>query len=255
MRKSTPVYLVLGLVILLISCHKPKKTSYLDKVDVDDDIWSYDCNELSDYVNDYGVTDYDGNAHPGYYGWSLVEFRYSPFFYDRGFLSRAQYHCPCNNTTYQTLDECLSNCQVTLGCFTGICEPVGQTCITANKVDVRFYANIHTTVAKWDPDESLSAICLGEKFRWESDILKHEQQHYKDIESILEDLNQQWKQQQSFEGCGSTEAEADNNLQQSIQQALDNEINSLIQEAERMANEFHSRPEGRIKGINCEYCD
>jgi hypothetical protein len=33
-------------------------------------------------------------------------------------------HCACNGQTYDDVQECLAECHVSLGCFTGICTPV-----------------------------------------------------------------------------------------------------------------------------------
>jgi hypothetical protein len=37
------------------------------------------------------------------------------------FPTPAQFYCPCNLTCYNDVSVCLSNCQVTLACFTDIC--------------------------------------------------------------------------------------------------------------------------------------
>jgi PKD repeat protein len=34
------------------------------------------------------------------------------------------YHCPCNGINYGTLNQCLADCHINLGCFTGFCAPV-----------------------------------------------------------------------------------------------------------------------------------
>lgn len=34
------------------------------------------------------------------------------------------FYCPCNNTTYSDVQVCISDCQVTLGCFVNICGEV-----------------------------------------------------------------------------------------------------------------------------------
>jgi len=34
--------------------------------------------------------------------------------------------CNCNGQTYTDVQQCLDECEVTLGCFTGICEPVSS---------------------------------------------------------------------------------------------------------------------------------
>ena len=45
------------------------------------------------------------------------------------FPKPAQFYCPCNNTCYNDASVCISDCQVTLGCFTGICAPAtGSQC-------------------------------------------------------------------------------------------------------------------------------
>jgi hypothetical protein len=36
----------------------------------------------------------------------------------------AGYHCPCNGTNYTTMNQCLANCRINLGCSTGYCAPV-----------------------------------------------------------------------------------------------------------------------------------
>ncbi len=36
----------------------------------------------------------------------------------------SQVYCACNGKTYDDVQQCLDECHVTLGCFTGICEPV-----------------------------------------------------------------------------------------------------------------------------------
>lgn len=254
-------YLFLVTVVLssLSGCPPIKRRAsspYSNKVAVLDDYWPFDCEELPDYLDRYGVTDETGNDHPGYAGWTLVEFRHGPFTYSRGFSSQGQFNCPCNHVVYQTLEDCLRNCKVTLGCFTGICEPIGQTCVVSNDVDVTFYANIDVSAAKWNPSGSLSAGCLLEKFRWEKAVLKHEQHHVKDIERLVEEANRRWQGAQSFEACGASEAEADNNLRNSIRQALSDEIRFLEQEIERLTREFHSSPEGGpIRSINCALCN
>jgi hypothetical protein len=254
------IFLILGFVVSMSSCwharKKPTSPLYSNKLAVHDDYWPFDCDELPDYLDRYGVTDENGNGHPGYVGWTLREFQNSPFEYSRGFSSQGKFYCPCNHVEYQTLEECLRNCKVTLGCFTGICEPIGQTCVVSNDVDVTFYANISVSVAKWNPSGGLSAACLVEKFRWEKDNLKHEQHHVKDIERLVEEANRRWQGAQSFEACGSSETDADNNLRNSILQALSDEIRFLEQEIERLSSEFHSSPEGGpVRSINCVLCD
>lgn len=33
-------------------------------------------------------------------------------------------HCSCNDVVYTSVQRCLDECRVSLGCFTGICEPI-----------------------------------------------------------------------------------------------------------------------------------
>lgn len=37
-----------------------------------------------------------------------------------------QFYCNCNKSCYDDLNVCLNECQVTLGCFTGICGPATE---------------------------------------------------------------------------------------------------------------------------------
>lgn len=43
---------------------------------------------------------------------------------DCGDSCQERFDCPCNSTVYDNLSDCLNACNVTLGCFTGICAPI-----------------------------------------------------------------------------------------------------------------------------------
>lgn len=223
------------------------------------------CEALLEYVGNVGVTDNKGVNHPGHTGWIDYQCRYTyevpSYSSTRKTVKVTKYKCPCNNMLYNKLDDCIRNCKVTLGCFTGICEPIDfdeeQVCLsTASPIKMRFTVSTDISMLDWSPSGTISNQCEQERARWTRETLNHEARHVKDIKDIINSANERLKNGVDYpvEGCGTTEKEALKSLQKKIDERAKQELSVIYQEMGKKIKEFHDSPESQILMPRCDKC-
>ncbi len=255
--KTKPL-LILVLISLLIigGCDRSKPTPKpsIIKPLTDNEISVATCEEISHWRDTVGVYDTDV-AHPGYAGWTIAYFKYSSFVYDLQRKQSQTFNCFCNGKTYDDINVCLSECKVTLGCFTGICAPSGdQVCLTAIKITVEFSVTTDTFGLTWKPAQSLSQACRNEISAWQTRIETHEQRHIQDANDIVRAINNTWKQK-TVEACGSSESAARQALESGIKAELDKSITDMETDLANRGNSFHQTSEGNpINDPDCSKC-
>jgi PKD repeat protein len=223
------------------------------------------CEAFQEYTNDHGVTDSNGENHPGASGWTDYQIRYSTSVSSTSTTTKTvavrHFKCPCNNVIYNTLEECLENCQINLGCFTGICEPVDieeeQVCVTtASSLMISFTVSTKVSMLDWTPSGTISNQCTQEIQRYTNETLNHEARHVQDIRDVVNSANDRLKNgvEYNAEGCGANEQEARNNLREKLNERAEQEKLTIQQEIDDKANSFHNSPESRITLPRCDKC-
>ena len=223
------------------------------------------CEEFHEYTGNHGVTDSKGTNHPGFSGWTDDQLRYTHSVSSTSSTTKTvrvtKYKCPCNNTLYDRLDDCIANCKVTLGCFTGICEPVEvdeeQVCLsTASPLEIRFTVSTKVSMLDWTPSGTISNQCRQEIKRYTEETLKHEARHVKDIKDIVDSANERLKNGVEYpaEGCGATEEQAQTNLRRKLKERAEQEKSAIEQEINDKVKAFHDTPESHITLPRCDKC-
>lgn len=213
------------------------------------------CTEITAYREAFGVTDVNGNGHPGFSGWTTVEYHINWSTGPIGISSTGGYNCPCNGTVYASINECLPGCHVTLGCFTGICQPVGSVIASTHFASVIVSAEIGLAYFTWNPDDDTPG-CFAAHTDWQAKIFRHEREHVRDILDIVEEANAAWAAYtDAVEAVASSQAEAVELLQREIAAMMDDEFRRLNAETRARSDAFHATPDGApTPDPNCLLC-
>jgi hypothetical protein len=174
----------------------------------------------------------------------------------KGFVNR--WSCSCNKKEYDNEDKCVEECKVSMGCFTGICQPIGQTdqaCMTKSAI-IQFVVTNKTTINKWSPSASDSkvAACMAAAETYTASVAAHESVHAKENTEIVDQWNQSHKNTMSFTSCAKTaDAATELNRQKFVDEATKqhSELKNQMSEA---AEKFHASPAGSHANINCSAC-
>jgi uncharacterized membrane protein YphA (DoxX/SURF4 family) len=210
-----------------------------------------DCSSISRYREIVGVQDKDGNGHPGYSGWTDVTFSYT---YDPPTKRiSSKLRCNCTDKNYSSIEECQKECKASLGCFTGICEPVNHVCISVASSGVRFKATTESYRLQWKPKGKLSSKCQIEKSSWERRIEEHEGRHVADAQALAEDATRAW--QTTYEECAMTEDAAANAVRNKLEADLKAKLKELEKQNVERAEQWHKTTEGQpIIDPDCSQC-
>jgi len=215
------------------------------------------CDEIPGYRDQFGVTDVNGEPHPGNSGWTSFEYKIACTTCPVSLSSTGGYHCFCNEQTYAELGDCLSSCDVTLACFVGVCQPVGSVRAVATLEKVTVSADIGVSTFTWTPDDQ-SPACFAARIDWEARIMKHEREHVRQVLDVVNEVDQRWNPEPplTYEAEGETEAEALDRLNELVFNAFQAEKQWMLDDTQRRGNEFHATPEGApIASLNCAFCD
>ena len=174
----------------------------------------------------------------------------------KGFVNR--WACSCNKKEYDNEDKCVGECKASLACFTGICQPIGQTdqaCMTKSAI-IQFVVTNKTTIQKWSPPESDKrvAACTAAANRYTADVAAHESVHAKENTEIVDHWNQSHKNTISFTSCAKTADTATKLNRQKFVDEATKQHSELVKQLTEAAEKFHASPAGSHDNIDCSAC-
>jgi hypothetical protein len=191
-----------------------------------------------------GVTDATGDIHAGYAGWTNVEFAFT-FTTETSKSTVDRIYCAPTNTYFDDVQECLSNCQASLGAFTGICEPVAVIEVSA-KPSVVMTKSIRTYALEWQPS-ARKKECGKLAAEWHERIARHEGRHVADAEeefTSLQDRVRTTTKDKTYRGNGTTAEDAEKDAEQKLRRDVEAQIADSYERIKKAGDRFHAEPDG-----------
>jgi hypothetical protein len=258
--------LLLSLGLMITTCKtvdvKPDKSDQITK----DPVPKKTCREFNEYVKNIGVTvKVDGReqSRPGKGGTTghveEYEAKRDPTY--RSTETVRKIKCGCTGKLYDDATTCTKECKASLGCFTGICGPSGETkqvCLTTT-VHIAFSSSTPFYRVDWQPTVSVSNACRAEITQWNQRIEMHEQRHVQIARDMVNSYNDKWKNGKTFKACGNTEAEAEQKLKEQIDDfktnVLNKELEQMKADRKQKDDDFEKSSEGApVKPLDCNVC-
>lgn len=214
------------------------------------------CAQLKNFIESRGACDEEdcrkGSA-------AFTQLRAPTFSYSYSKKTTQKVKCSCSGKMYDAEDisKCVKECKASLGCFTGICEPVGEGFIKLTSTPYQITVGspeIHVFMINWISDDA-SRKCKKALKEWNNLIKTHETVH---VDDALGLISKKIKVKNTHYGEGATEEEAKVMLEESIANELKQEFSKLLEKFAEDSNQFHSQEEGKnpdVSRLLCDFCE
>jgi hypothetical protein len=134
-----------------------------------------------------------------------------------------KFYCHCTNKSYDNESECVKECHVTLGCFTGICGSAeARVCRTASIPGGCVPDSATTTgidAAQWAPTNPGGPACKNMATQVNSEIIAHEEAHVTTLGDFLRKHQPNTNDEIRVTSCGATLEEVDSMNLSKLQKA------------------------------------